>query len=201
MSRHIKIWSFADVDRSGKVRWTASELGYIIEEERVGLGEHRAEPYLSMNPYGQIPTAELDGRTLIESNAICLALAERHPEAGLIPQEQAGRDRFWQIVSMATSTLETPVVLYYLAQRGIVDAAWAELWARPLEPRLKVFAGNLPESGYVCGGFTLADICAAYVLRIGVQAGLLPLEGELEAYLRRLMARPAAQTARFFEGL
>ena len=28
--------------------------------------------------------------------------------------------------------------------------------------------------------FTLADICAAYSLRIGVQAGLLPLEGRLE---------------------
>lgn len=201
MSRHIKIWSFADIDRSGKVRWTANELGYDIEEERVGPGEHNAEPYRALNPYAQVPTAELDGQTLIESNAICLALAERHPEAGLIPQGQAGRDRFWQIVSMATTTLETPVVLYYLSKRGFVDAAWAELWAKPLEPRLKVFAGNVPGEGYVCGEFSLADICAAYVLRIGVQAELLSLEGKLEAYLRRLMARPAAQAARFFEGL
>jgi hypothetical protein len=28
----------------------------------------------------------------------------------------------------------------------------------------------------------------------------LSLEGQLEGYLRRLMARPAAQAARFFEG-
>ena len=31
-------------------------------------------------------------------------------------------------------------------------------------------------------------------------AELLPLEGRLGTYLRRLMARPAAQAARFFDG-
>ena len=41
----------------------------------------------------------------------------------------------------------------------------------------------------------------AYVLRIGVQAELLPLEGTLKGYLQRLMDRSAAQAARFFEGL
>jgi glutathione S-transferase len=201
MSRRIKIWSFADVDRSGKVRWTAQELGYEIEEVRVKLGEHATEPYRQLNPYGQIPTVELDGQILIESTAICLALAERHPEAGLIPEDQARRDRFWQSLNVSVSTLETPVVLYYLSNRGIVDTAWASLWAKPLDARLSVFSESMPRDGYICGDFSLADICAAYVLRIGVQAGLLPLEGNLAAYLRRLMARPAAQAAQFFHEL
>ncbi|MCW8872407.1 glutathione S-transferase family protein [Pseudomonadota bacterium] len=200
MNPHIKIWSFADVDRSGKVRWTANELGYEIEEIRVKLGEHKAADYRALNPYGQIPTAELGGQTLIESTAICLALAERHPEAGLVPQDQESRDLFWQSVNLSVSTLETPVVLYYLSRRGIVDAAWADMWAGPLSPRLSVFAESVPEEGYICDDFSLADICAAYVLRIGVQAELLPLQGKLEGYLRRLMARPAAQAARFFDG-
>jgi glutathione S-transferase len=201
MNKRIKIWSFADVDRSGKVRWTANELGYEIEEERVALGEHTAEPYLELNPYGTIPTAEVDGQILIESTAICLALAERHPEAGLVPQDPALRDLFWQSVNLSTSTLETPVVLYYLSSRGFADAAWAPLCAQPLDTRLPVFAAGMPQDGYICDDFSIADICAAYVLRIGLQAGLLSLEGTLEAYLRRLMARPAAQAARFFEGL
>jgi glutathione S-transferase len=201
MKRHIRIWSFADVDRSGKVRWTANELDYEIEETRIKPGEHTAEPYGALNPYRQIPTAELEGQTLIESTAICLALAERHPDAGLIPAARESRDRFWQSVNLSVTTLETPVVLYYLSKLGIVDAAWAELWARPLAPRLTTFAASAPKKGYICGEFSVADICAAYVLRIGVQAGLLPLEGNLEIYLRRLMDRPAAQAARFFEGV
>lgn len=200
MSKHIKIWSFADVDRSGKVRWTANELGYDIEEVRVELGEHREDPYRALNPYGQIPTAKLDGQTLIESTAICLALAERHPEAGLVPKDRASRDLFWQSVNLSVSTLETPVVLYFLSQRGIADAAWSPLCASAISARLPVFAASMPQEGYICGEFSLADICAAYVLRIGVQAELLLLEGKLASYLNRLMARPAAQAARFFDG-
>jgi len=200
MSRQIRIWSFADVDRSGKVRWTACELGYDIEEVRVKFGEQSAPSYRQLNPYGQIPTAEIDGATLIESTAICLSLAERHPEQPLVPADRAARDRFWQTISVSVSTLETPVVLYYLAQRKIVDAAWADLWAGPLAGRLPVFAAGMPRDGYICGDFSLADICAAYVLRIGVQASLLPMEGLLANYLQRLMARPAAQAARFFNG-
>jgi glutathione S-transferase len=200
MSRHIRIWSFADMDRSGKVRWTASELDYEIEEVRIKPGEQVEEPYRRLNPYAQVPTAELDGKPLIESTAICLALAERHPEAGLIPEDRERRERFWQSVSLSVSSLETPVVLYYLSKHGIVDAAWTSLWAEPLDTRLGVFAGSMPDDGYICGEFSLADICAAYGLRIGVQAGLLTPEGNLASYLRRLKARPAAQAARFFEG-
>jgi len=199
MSRHIKIWSFADVDRSGKVRWAANELGYEIEEVRVKPGTHMPQTYWELNPYGQVPTVELDGQTLIESTAICLALSERHPEAGLVPQGRDLRDRFWQSVNLSVSTLEIPVVMYILSLRGFVDAAWGPLCAKPLETRLPVFAASMPQEGYICGHFSIADICAAYVLRIGVEAELLPLEGTLESYLRRLMDRPAAQAARFFE--
>ena len=110
-------------------------------------------------------------------------------------------DRFWESINLSATTLETPVVMCFLAKIGIVDAAWAELWAPVVDKRLSEFAGSLPQDAFICGEFSLADICAAYVLRIAVQAGLLPLEGELENYLHRLMARPPAQAARFFDSL
>lgn len=201
MSKHIKLWSFADVDRSGKVRWTANELGYEIEEERIRPGNHKTDAYRQMNPYEQIPTAEVDGKLLVESTAICVMLAERHPEAGLIPQDRDARELFWQSMSTSSSTLEMPVVLYYLSKSGFIDAAWQGLWADSLQRRLAVFGGSMPETGYICDEFTLADICAAYSLRIGIQAGLLPLEGRLENFMRRLMERPAAQASRFFDSL
>jgi len=201
MNRHIKLWSFADVDRSGKVRWTANELGYDIEEVRVKPGEHTADPYRQLNPYEQVPTGELDGKILIESTAICLALAERHPQSRLIPEDRDTRDLFWQSVELSTTTLEAPVVFCYLAKLDIVDAAWRDMWAPHIDKRLNVFAASMPGDGYICGAFSLADICAAYVLRIAVQAELLTLEGKLERYLRRLMARPAAKAARFFDTL
>jgi glutathione S-transferase len=201
MSKHIKIWSFADVDRSGKVRWAANELGYEIEEERIKPGDHKADTYRQMNPYEQIPTAEVDGKILVESTAICVMLAERHPDSGLIPQDRETRELFWQSMSTSSSTLEMPVVLYYLSKAGFIDEAWQELWVDSLRRRLAVFASSMPDTGYICDEFTLADICAAYSLRIGIQAGLLPQEGRLENYMRRLMERPAARAARFFDSL
>jgi glutathione S-transferase len=201
MNKHIKIWSFADVDRSGKGRWAANELGYEIEEERIRPGDHKTDTYRQMNPYEQIPTAEVDGKLLVESTAICVMLAERHPEAGLIPQDRETRELFWQSLSTSSSTLEMPAVLYYLSKAEFIDEAWQALWADSLQRRLAVFAGSMPDTGYICDDFTLADICAAYSLRIGIQAGLLPLEGRLENYMHRLMARSAAQVSRFFDSL
>jgi glutathione S-transferase len=201
MSRQIRIWSFGDVDRSGKVRWTAEELGYDIEESRLQLGEQAADPYRQMNPYEQIPTAELGGEILIESTAICMILAERHPEQGLIPSPGRMRDLFWQSINVSTNTLEMPVVMYFLSKLEVVDPGLAQILRGPLAQRLEIFSAQVPADGYICGEFTLTDICAAYCLRIGVQAGLLSFEGELERYLRRLMDRPAAVAARFFDSL
>lgn len=201
MSKRIRIHSFADVDRSGKVRWTARELGYAVEEERLSPGDHLKPAYLRINPYGQVPTVHLGDQVLIESSAICLVLAERHPEAGLVPEATMARESFWQTVNVITTTLEAPTVNYFLAQRGIVDERWKDLLADSLPPRLQAFAERLPAEGYLYEDFTLADIFAGYVLRVGIQAGLLDYEGNLAAYLDRLRARPAALESRIFDSL
>lgn len=201
MNKHIKLYSFGNFDRSGKVRWTAEELGYEIEESRLKAPQQRDEAYRVLNPYAQVPTAELEGKILLESTAIAVILAERHPEYGLIPTAGDSRETFWQSLSIASSTLEQLTVNYFVSKSGIIDAAWMDLVGEPIAERLQVFADSMPQMGFICGDFSLADICAAYPLRIAVQADLLKLEGRLEAYLGRLMTRPAASAARFFEGL
>jgi glutathione S-transferase len=201
MSRSLDLYSFADVDRSGKVRWTACELGYEINEKRLELGAHREKDYLSLNPYAQIPAVVIDDETWIESSAMCISLAERHPEAGLIPSDQAQREKFWQILHLTSSTLEMPTVNYILASRGLAHEAWPEIVGDQIRARLNTFADSLPEEGYLCSAFSIADICAGYVLRVAIQAGLLPMEGKQAAYLGRLKTRPAAIESRIFDSL
>ena len=201
MNRQIRIWSFGDRDRGAKVRWTAAELQYTIEEVRLSVGDHLQSPYRELNPYGQVPTAELDDSILIESTAICLSLAERHPEVQLIPYGRDSRDFFWQMVSLTTSTLEGPMVQYFLSKAGYQDEAWAHLLGGRLTERLNAFAASLPEEGCLCGEFTLADVFAAYSLKLALQAELLAPDATLQAYMQRLMERPAAQASGFFTGL
>jgi len=199
MGETITLHSFFDGDRSGKVRWTACELGIAVEEVRVKAGEHRSEAFRALNPWSTIPVVDAGGQVLIESTAICLLLAERHPASGLVPESDHAN--FWQWLFLASASLEAPTVNYYLGRAGILDARWPELVGKDLEPRLAALAARLPETGYLCDGFTLADICVAYVLKVAVSGELLAYQGRLAAYLDRLRARPAAQAARFFDSL
>lgn len=201
MEKTLQLYSFIDADRSGKVRWTAFELGYAVEEKRLAFGEHTGPGYTALNPYAQIPTAIVDGQIMLESSAVCITLAERHPQQGLIPADPAVRPGFWQLLNLAATTLEQPVVNYILAQRKIADQRWIELVGTATRSKLETLASQIPDQGFLVGAFTLADIFVAYVLRIGVQAGLIGYEGNLARYLHDLRVRPAAIQSNFFDGL
>ena len=198
MPRTIRIYSFIDADRSGKVRWVAHELGYQVEEERIQPGQHMGEAYRALNPFSMVPTAMVDGQTLFESTAICLHLAGREDALGLA---RVGDPSFWQWVHLYSSTLEMPAVNHFLAQRGVLDEAWEPLCAGFLKPRIGAAIEALPSDGYLCGAFSVADVCAGYVLRLCIQGGLASHDGRLRDYFERLRARPAAQAARIFDSL
>ena len=49
--------------------------------------EGKGEEHLARHPLGRVPVLEDDnGRLLFESAAICLQIADTHPEAGLSPR-------------------------------------------------------------------------------------------------------------------
>jgi len=97
--------------RSGnclKVKYVADLLGldYEWQELDVLSGDTRREPFLFINPMGQIPTIKYaDGRALAQSNAIMCHLAQN---SHLIPAdqwEQAQMDQwlFWEQYTHETS--------------------------------------------------------------------------------------------------
>ena len=52
---------------------------------------HREQPYLSLNPYGRVPTLEEDGFVLYESTAILNYLESTRPNPPLVPADARGR--------------------------------------------------------------------------------------------------------------
>ena len=85
MSESIELYSFAPFDRCSRVRWVANELGIAITEHRLNVraGEHRSPEYRAINPTGLVPTMVRDGVPQFDSGAICLHLADTHPQAAL----------------------------------------------------------------------------------------------------------------------
>jgi len=63
------------------------EVGASYEWVRVDLkgGEHRTPAFLALNPKGRVPVLVDGDFALTEAAAICLHLAERFPQAGLLP--------------------------------------------------------------------------------------------------------------------
>lgn len=85
MAVTIHLYSFADFDRSSRVRWLLHELKLQYTEKRMHLGEQKKDDYLSLNPFAKIPCIEIDGNVIFESGAIFFYLLHKYPGHNLIP--------------------------------------------------------------------------------------------------------------------
>jgi glutathione S-transferase len=85
----------------------------------------RPDPaFLDISPLNQVPVLTLpDGRSMTESAAICILLAERHPEASLAPAIDApARVEFLRWMAFMSSVLYPAILRLYYAYRYTADA-------------------------------------------------------------------------------
>ncbi|ESY64216.1 glutathione S-transferase family protein [Mesorhizobium sp. M0051] len=85
----------------------------------------RPDPaFLDISPLNQVPVLTLpDGSSITESAAICILLAERHPNAGLAPAADApARADFLRWMTFMSSVLYPAVLRFYYAYRYTTDA-------------------------------------------------------------------------------
>ena len=97
----------------------------------------KSSHYLSLNPTGRIPTLVDGDFVLFESAAICLYLAEKHPEVSLIPQDVKQRAVFNQWLMYLTSTLQTELMTYFYPERHTQNALIYDDIVRTQQTRLK----------------------------------------------------------------
>jgi glutathione S-transferase len=79
------------------------EIGspYSLEVVAFMKGQHKSPEYLALNPAGKVPLLVVDGVPLTENVAILTWLAERFPEAGLLPESEDGFARAGLISDLA----------------------------------------------------------------------------------------------------
>lgn len=144
------------------------EAGAPCELRRVdlGSGEHRRADYLALNPAGYVPTLVTgEGQVLTESAAITLALAERHPEAGLLPDiGTAERGDLYRWLFYMTNSIQGAYKRFYYPQRYCGDQGSAEgvkaQATEDLPRRWRVLEDHLAEKGpHILGArYSAADI-------------------------------------------
>ena len=184
--------------RSLRCRWTLLELGLDYQSVEARPLFH-TEELKKVNPMGKVPAAMIDGRPLFESAAICVALADAHPEKDLIAKpgswDRALHDQ-WTCFTLS----ELEAWLWHSARHTFIypeDQRIAEV----IEPNGKEFRkgasvmdDTLKNLDYLVGGtFTVTDIIAGFALNWGRRLGLTEGFDEINGYLDRLYQRPHCQ--------
>lgn len=87
------------------VRMVLADKG--IEYDQVPLnvleGEPQSEEHRKRHPFGKVPVLEIDGMTLLETDAICRYLEAAHPSPSLVPDDAKDRARMNMIISLTGS--------------------------------------------------------------------------------------------------
>jgi len=198
----MKLYEYGPT-RSARCRWLLQELELPFESVVVNLGEgeHRSEAYLCINPYGRVPALVDGDLVLTESVAICLYLADKYAEKGLIPEPgtpQRGLHDQWLLfcaveLDQALWRVHCHLSIYPEKKRR---PEVAQLGREAFSQAAKIFNEALQEKTHLVGtSFTVADIVLCHTLVWASWYDLLEAFPNLQRYQDEHKKRPACPEA------
>jgi glutathione S-transferase len=164
----------------------------------------KSADYLKLNPNGRIPTLIDGDLVLYEAAAICLHLADRHPEAGLVPELASDeRAQCYKWLMYLTNTIQAELLYYFYPQRLSADEAAAAQVKTHAEQRVgamfDIIEAALAQHG---GPYLLGEryrIVDPYLLMLARWTRMMQQPARQRPNLGRLLetlaARPAVQRA------
>jgi glutathione S-transferase len=184
--------------RDLRARWALEEAGLPYRTRLLEKGDQDKPDYRALQPFGQVPILEEDGRVLFESGAIVLYIGER--SEALLPRDAAARARATQWLIAALNSVEPYVMNVALIDLAYANEEWAKL-RRPgavefLQRRLAALSNCLGDKPYLDGDrFTAGDLMMTTVLRMLRHTDIVTSDARLAAYIERCTARPAFKRA------
>jgi glutathione S-transferase len=194
----MRLYEFGPT-RALRVRWALQELGVEFEAVKIDLpaGEGATPEFLRLNPVGKLPVLVDGDRVLTESAAIVLYLAEKYPEAKLLPTDLEERAQAYRWLLFTVTEIEQPLwriarhtFLYPEEKRSQVDI---ELAREDIRPMLEVMDQHMRGRSFVVGNAaTVTDFVLAYTLDWANLEGLLDGFPGLQNYMENMYRRPKA---------
>lgn len=195
----MKLYVGAVSGNSWKARILLEQLGVPYEMIIVDMGkqEHKAKWFVDgINPRGQLPALEDDGRIYWDSAAIMVYLARKFDRQDWLPIDAAGMGEVMTWVAMAATEIQFG--LQY-ARRGVTSGRWV-IGTKDNLPQYYAFAGlaldamerRLATHDWLAlDRITIADVaCFPYVYYADEAAlSLEPYPG-VRRWLARCQARP-----------
>ncbi|EEF30505.1 glutathione S-transferase PARB [Ricinus communis] len=168
----------------------------------MAAGEHKQEPFISLNPFGQVPVLEHGDLKLFESRAITQYLAHEYSDKGtqlLCPGMKTAILSVW--MEAEAHQFEQPAsklnweIVYKPFFKLTTDPAAVQENEATLTKVLDVYESRLAQSKYLaCGCFTLADLhhLPNLQLLMGTECKkLIDARPHVSAWATDITARPA----------
>lgn len=187
--------------RSQRILWLLEELELPYEirhYQRDPVTNLAPEALLNVHPLGKSPLIEDDGQVIFESGAIVEYLCERLGGDALIPER--GTDahiRYLEFLHFAEGSAMTPILLnLYTARLGEAAAPLHARISQQLDSHFTFMEESLAATGWFVGdSLTAADIMMSFPAEAAVKMGQAANRPHLTAYVEKIHARPAYQTA------
>jgi len=192
----VRVFHREYAGRPLRVVWTLEELGQSYDLEVMTYEEGRSAEHLARHPLTRVPVIEDDEGCVFESAAICMHLADLHPDVGLMPPMGTHeRALAYQWSIFAPAELEPPLIeaaIFAEAQPERAEKARNRFVAAA-----EAVGKSLDGDEYLVGGrFTIADVLISSALAFTSGAGFPEVLGPtLREYVTRLQERPAYQAA------
>ena len=177
---------------------------------------HKDPAYLALNPNGLIPVLRDGELVLYEAAAICLHLADRVPQAGLLPPlGSAERAQAYKWLVWLSSNLQTTLTHYFYPERLVDDGntagaaqvkAHAQARVGGLLNQLEAQLAGHGQAWLLGAAYSVADPYALMLCRWtrgfeGPSAAPARDRPAIRAWLGRMLTRPAVQQVMADEGL
>lgn len=153
------------------------------------------EDYLKVYPLGMVPLLRLDDRTLLSENAAILQyIAERYPQSGLLPRNDAERTQLQQWLCFIGAELHKGLFTPLLDKQA--PEGMRAYVLKKYESRLHYLNDHLSRREYLLDRFSVADAYLYAVLNWTVPTRVdLAAYPAIKCYYESLQTRPSIAKA------
>jgi glutathione S-transferase len=133
-----------------------------------------SDEYARLNPLRRIPLLIDDDVTLADSSVICQYLEDRYPQPALYPQDIASRARARWLEEYSDTHMRDVILVNLFFEIATKPFIWgvepdAAVVSRARDEQLPkildYLEAQMPEDGFLCGDFSIADIAIAAPFR------------------------------------
>jgi len=191
----------APQSRSTGVLLLLEELGRPPVELRlldIRKGDQLKSELLAINPMGKVPTLLDGGSVVTEQVAVYQYLAERFPQAGLVPAVgDALRGPFLRWLAFYGSSYEPALIDRYMKSPAVPRATSPY---GDFDTMYQALLGQLSRGPWMLGErFSAADVLWGSALEWTMGFGMLPRHAVFDDYVARFNARPAIAAGKAWE--